>query len=109
MKRDKILVKMVGFHLSAREYEEFELAYKQTIYRSKSEYARKLLLGKPVITIYRNRSLDDFIESSVQIRKDLKKILAMDVFTPAEKEGFNMKVNAVVGNLIKIIEQCAPK
>jgi hypothetical protein len=109
MKRGKVLVKMVGFHLSVKEYEEFEQAYKQTMYRSKSEYGRKMLLGKPVTTIYRNRSLDDFIESSVQIRNELKKISAMDVFTPAEKEDFKIKVNDVVGSLIKMIEQCAQK
>jgi hypothetical protein len=109
MKRGRILVKMVGFHLSVKEFEEFEQAYKQTMYRSKSEYARKMLLGKPVTTIYRDRSLDDFIESSVQIRKELKKVLAMDVFTPEEREDFKMTVNDVVGNLMKMIEQCAPK
>lgn len=107
MKRGQVLVKMVGFHLSVKEYEEFEQAYKRTMYRSKSEYARKMLLGKPVTTIYRDRSLDDFIESSVQIRKDLKKILTMEVFTPAEREDFNTKVNQVVDNLIKIVERCS--
>jgi hypothetical protein len=109
MKREKVLVKMVGFHVSIKEFEEFEQAYKQTVYRNKSEYARKMLLGEPVTTIFRDRSLDDFIESSVQIKKELKKILAMEVFTPAEREDYNAKVNRVVDNLIKIVEQCNQK
>ena len=109
MKREKILVKTACFHLSVKEYEEFVQAYKHTIYHSKNEYARKLLSGKPVTTKVRNRSLDDFIESSVQIRNELKKILAMEVFTPEEREDFNTKVRQVVDTLIKIVEQCTPK
>jgi hypothetical protein len=68
-----------------------------------------MLLGKPVITIFRNRSLDDFIESAVHIRKELKKILVMEVFTPAERDDFQIKVNQVIDRLIKIIEQCSQK
>ena len=109
MRREKVMVKIIGFHVSAKEFEEFTQAYKRTVYRNKSEYARKMLLGKPVTTIFRDRSLDDFIESAVQIRKDLKKVLAMEVFTPAEREDFNMKANQVVDNLIKIVEQCSQK
>ena len=109
MRRKKVMVKIIGFHVSAREFEEFTQAYNQTVYRNKSEYARRMLLGKPVTTIFRDRSLDDFIESSVQIRKDLKKILAMEVFTPEEREYFNRKVNQVIDSLNKIVEQCSQK
>jgi hypothetical protein len=108
MKREKF-VKRVICYLNEKEYEEFMQGCNRTLYRSNSEYARKLLLGKPVTTIFRNRSLDDFIESAVHIRKELKEIVAMEVFTPAEREDFHAKVNQVIDRLIKIIEQCSQK
>jgi hypothetical protein len=109
MRREKVMVKIIGFHVSAKEFEEFTQAYKQTVYRNKSVYARKMLLGKPVTTIFRDRSLDDFIENSVQIKKELKKILAMEFFTLAEREHLNTKVNQVIDSLIEIVEQCNRK
>ena len=90
-----------------RDSEEFDRAYQNTIYRNKSQYARKLLLGKPVTVICRNRSLDDFIEMAVEIKKDLKTLLTMEVFTSAEKEELKTRVNLIMNELIKIIEQCS--
>jgi hypothetical protein len=33
-----------------------------------SDYARKILLGKPVVATYRNQSLDDFMAEMMQLR-----------------------------------------
>jgi hypothetical protein len=109
MTSEGLFVKRVISYLNEKEYEEFIQAYNRTLYRSKSEYARKILLGKPVTTIFRNRSLDDFIESAVHIRKELKNIVAMEVLTPAERADFHIKVNQVMDRLINIIEQCSQK
>src|SRR5690606_363741 len=42
--------------------------------RSMSEYSRSVLLKKPVIFTYRNRSMDDVLEELIQIRNELNYI-----------------------------------
>ena len=91
------------------EYQAFMKGYKATVYRSISAYARKLLLGKPVELIYRNRSLDDFIELAVKIRKELKVLLSKETFTPSEKAELKLKMTFIEENLIRIVELCNRK
>lgn len=101
--------RQIGFYMSEKEFEDFNLAFSHTLCRTKSEYARKLLLGKPVTILYRNRSLDDFIEAAVRIRKQLQAILEMEIFTPAEKQTFKTGIDQIMQELIKTIEQCSQK
>jgi hypothetical protein len=107
VKRTRKYSRHLNISVREKDSEEFDRAYKNTIYRNKSQYARKLLLGKPVTVICRNRSLDDFIEAAVKIRKDLKTILSMEIFTPVEREELKIRVNQILEQLIKIIEQCS--
>ncbi|WP_188934175.1 hypothetical protein [Puia dinghuensis] len=83
--------------------------YKATIYKSKASYLRKLVLGQPVAVIYRNRSLDDFIETAVKLRKDLKILLGKETFTTIEKEELKRKMTIIEENLIKIVTPCNHK
>jgi hypothetical protein len=99
----------INVSLKEHEYEKFNQAYYGTNYRSKAAYARKLLLGKPATVLYRNRSLDDFIETAVQLRKDLKLLLSKETFTAQEKTELNRKLLSIEENLIKTIELCKPK
>ncbi len=39
-----------------------------------SDYARKMLLQKPVIATYRDVSLDDFMTEAIRLRKELNNI-----------------------------------
>ncbi len=96
----------LGFYLDEQEHEGFIQAYKNSLCRTKSEYARRLLLGKPVTVVYRNRSLDDFIEEAVRIRKALKAVLAMSAMSQTEKEAFKTGLNEIMLELHKIIEKC---
>jgi len=102
-------VKKVAINLTADEYNVFIRAYEATTYRSLSTYGRKLLLGKPVTTIIRNRSLDDFIELAVKIRKELKLLLGKECFSATEKETLREKINLIEENLIKLVAQCSQK
>ena len=92
--------------MKEEEYEAFLQLYRGTICRNMSSYARKMLLGQPVTIITRNRSLDDFIELGVRIRKDLKLLLAKDGFSPAEKEELIRHLRRIEEILIKIVQQC---
>lgn len=107
--KEKQALRQLNISLHQDEYDKFVKAYKNTIHRSKSSYARKLILGKPVTVVYRNRSLDDFIESAVKIRKDLKLLLSKETFTVAEKEELKRKFTIIETNLIKIVDLCSQK
>jgi len=84
-------------------------AFQATVYRNKTDYARNLVLGKPVRVLYRNRSLDDLIELGVKMRKELRLLLEKDVFTAAEKEELIHKITHIEESLIKIVETCGRK
>lgn len=108
MKR-KTKEKMIWCRMAVGDHERFMAGYKKTIYRSVSEYARKLLLGVPPTVIYRNRSLDDLIETAVLLRRDLLTLVSKDSFTASEKEGIHSKITNLEDSLTKILEQCSPK
>jgi len=89
--------------------EEFNRAYAKTPYRSKSEYSRKMLLGKPVTIFYRNKSLDELIEGVIQLRKDLKSLSMAETITADERERLLLNAHQIIEQLIKVIEQCSQK
>lgn len=103
----KKITRAVYIRMPENEYAEFMQAYKSSICRSKTAYVKKLLLGKPVTVLYRNRSLDDFIESAVQIRKELKLIVSKDSLNNVEKEELRRKMDSIEKNLIKVVDICS--
>lgn len=107
MNNKKLL--QINVSLKEHEYDKFLQAYKATPYRSKAAYARKLLLGKPATILHRNRSLDEFIESAVQLRKELKLLIAKETLTPVEKAEIKQKIDTIEDLLIKIVDLCKLK
>jgi hypothetical protein len=93
--------------MTVEDHEKFMAAYKNTICRSMGEYARKLLLGIPPTVTYRNRSVDDLIETAVLLRRDLLALLSKDSLTAAEKESLFRRITNLEDLLIKISEQCS--
>ena len=57
--------------LSEREKTQIHKAYLKTTQRKISDYARKILLGKPMIETYRNASIDELMNELISLRKDL--------------------------------------
>ncbi len=66
--------KRLTIRLTEREYSALVSAYKKTIYRQLAFYARKMILGKPVTVIYRDRSMDDFMHQLIKLRNDLNAV-----------------------------------
>ena len=60
--------------MTEEEYQAVETLSRQTTCGSLSEYARKTLMGKPVILRYRNQSLDEFMTGMLRLQNDLKTI-----------------------------------
>lgn len=66
--------KWLHLRLKPKEYEKLYKGFRKTTCRKLSDYARKILLGKPVIATYRNQSLDDFMTEMIQLRGELNSI-----------------------------------
>ena len=60
--------------LTPDEFEKIHRQFSKTTCRKLSDYARKILLGKPLIATTRNQSLDDFMAEAIKLRNDLNGI-----------------------------------
>jgi hypothetical protein len=60
-------------HLRLTDQEKIQIhkAFLKTTQRRISDYARKILLGKPMIGSYRNASMDELMNELISLRKDL--------------------------------------
>ncbi len=60
-------------HLRLSESEKIQIhkSFLKTTQRRISDYARKILLGKPMVSIYRNASIDELMNELINLRKDL--------------------------------------
>ena len=66
--------KFLHVRLKPAEYEKIHQQFKKkTNSRKLSEYARKILLGKPLIVTTRDQSLDDFMSEAIRLRNELKR------------------------------------
>jgi hypothetical protein len=111
--------------LKPEEYNLLQKNLSQTTCRKMSEYARRILLGKPITTAYRNRSLDEFMGEMIRLRKELnalgnnfnqavKKLHALDrtagfktwlVTCEAEKKMLLNKVDEIKSRINQIADQ----
>ena len=64
----------ISFRVKPKEYEQIHGQFTQTTCRKLSEYARKVLLNKPVTVKFRNQSADDFLEQMVRLKNELSAI-----------------------------------
>ena len=53
--------KWLHLRLSAAEHEQLAKAFSKTTEKKMSSYSRKILLGKPIVATYRDRSSDDLL------------------------------------------------
>ena len=60
--------------MNEEEYKQLEKFCDDTTCRQLSDYARKVLLGKPVNLKYRNVSIDNFLNDMLVLKKELNAI-----------------------------------
>ena len=70
VKRDK----WMHLRLTEKECQQLQRRFKQTTYRKMSDFARQILLEKPVVIKVRNASLDDFMAVMILLRSELNAI-----------------------------------
>lgn len=66
--------RFVGLRMTPAEYDKIEKKWKASTCRKLSEYIRDHLLGKPIVTTYRNRSMDDFMTEAIRLKQELNAI-----------------------------------
>lgn len=66
--------RIVGLRLTLKEYQGIEKKWKETTFSKLSDYLRSIIFGKPVVTTYRNRSVDDLIAEMALLRQELNRI-----------------------------------
>ncbi|WP_423147029.1 plasmid mobilization protein [Rubrolithibacter danxiaensis] len=66
--------RIIGLRLTLREYEQIEKKFKSSTCRKLSDYVRRSIFEKPIVTTYRNQSLDDFMTEVIRLRNELNSI-----------------------------------
>ena len=64
----------ISFRVKPTEYDKISRFLEATTYRKMSEYARSVLLQKPVNVRYRNQSADDFLHEMLLLKNELNAI-----------------------------------
>lgn len=70
-RKEKQKSRWINIRLNQDEYYTIHKNFETSVYRKLSEYARKVLLQKPVVVATRNVSLDDFMSEMIALRKEL--------------------------------------
>ena len=66
--------KWLHLRLKPAEHRQIHRQFTKTTCRKLSEYARKVLLNKPITATYRNQSLDDFMVEMMRLRQELNSL-----------------------------------
>jgi len=66
--------KWLHIRLTEADYNRIHQKFEQSSDRTFSEYARKVLLDKPITVNQRNQSLDDFMAEMIALRNELSAI-----------------------------------
>ena len=66
--------RIIGLRLTTEEYVKIERKWKASTCRKLSDYVRKHLFDKAIVTTYRNQSLDDFMEETIVLCNELNAI-----------------------------------
>lgn len=66
--------KRIICRLTPDEYIKIQRKWKESTCRKLSDYIRRSLFDKPIVTTYRNRSLDDFMTEAIKLRTELNNI-----------------------------------
>src|SRR5690349_17355853 len=64
----------ISFRVKPDEYQKIHALFSKTTHRKLSEYARNVLLQKPVIIKIRNESADQFLREMLLLKKELNAI-----------------------------------
>ncbi|HVX28130.1 MAG TPA: hypothetical protein VHB70_17410 [Parafilimonas sp.] len=64
----------ISFRVKTQEYEQIHRNFSSNTCRKLSDYARKILMNKPVVVKYRNHSADEFLSAMIPLKNELNAI-----------------------------------
>ena len=64
----------ISLRVKPEEYAQIQRHFASSTCRKLSDYARKVLMNKPVVIRYRNQSADEFLSGMIQLKKELNSI-----------------------------------
>jgi len=99
-KRDNQII----IYLTASEDKAFREAFARSSDSKLSVFGRRLLLGKPVRTYYRDRAFDEFIEVVLGFRRDISLILERQEWNEGEKASLRNRIQEMHELHIKIYD-----
>ncbi len=102
--KSKKITRSITVYLTPEQHESIRIAAKNSPAGTVTAHARKLLLGKPVTTFFRDRSLDEFIEIAIRMKKDLMMVLEKEGLNEEEKRLLFENVSDIKMLMIKIDE-----
>jgi len=101
---EKVPKKHLCLSISLRDYEQVIHDKAKTTCRSLSQYARKMVLGKPVTVYYRDQSYDEFTEAYISFKRDLDVILEKGRFTAVEKGWLQAQIENIKDVVVKLYD-----
>lgn len=116
--------RIIGLRLTPDEYAKIEKKWKASTCRKLSDYVRRSIFDKPIVTTYRNTSQDDLMAELTRLRNELnavgnnfnqavKKLHTLSqiaefrswlIAYEVEKKILSNKVDEVRNNVKKILE-----
>lgn len=72
--KDSNRTRIIGLRLTPKEFSKIERQWKASTCRKLSDFVRRHLFNKPIITTYRNGSMDDLITELARVRDELNHI-----------------------------------
>ena len=66
--------RIIGLRLTSDEFGQIEKKWQKSTARKLSDYLRNLLFEKPVVSTYRNQSIDDLMAEMALLRLELNRI-----------------------------------
>ncbi len=66
--------RIIGLRLTPDEYAKIEKKWKASTCRKLSDYVRRVLFRKPIVTTYRNSSQDDILSELTCLRHELNAV-----------------------------------
>lgn len=72
--RQENRTRIVGLRLTPDEYRQIEKNWRKSTMQKLSDYLRNVLFGKPIVTFYRSKSLDELIAELTLLRTELNRI-----------------------------------
>jgi hypothetical protein len=66
--------RIIGLRLTMSEYGLIEKQWKKSNCRKLSDYVRRLIFSRPLVSSYRNRSMDEAMAELMLLRKELNAI-----------------------------------